>query len=310
MSNASLKKIESDECKIWPDEVSEICYPCKADNTDQPAFYYSSGNQGRPLLVGLHTWSCHYTQVSSPYAQWCIDNDWVFIYPEFRGPNLTPQGCGSELAIEDIVSAVEYACKKEGCDRSRIYLSGVSGGGHMALMIAGRHPEIWAGITAWCGISNVAKWYYETKKAQLVYSQHIEKVCGGEPLDGSARKADCLKRSPVTYLHDASDVKLDINAGIHDGHTGSVPISQSIDAFNILADPEDMITQTQKDFFVQNQRVPEELSCKIDDSLYGEKIVLFRRESKNVRLTIFEGKHEIIYPAALNFLSNQTKSIR
>ena len=67
---------------------------------NQPTMYYSSGNRDKPLLVGLHTWSCDYTQVSCPYAQWCIDYDWGFIYPNFHGPNSTPQGCGSELVLE------------------------------------------------------------------------------------------------------------------------------------------------------------------------------------------------------------------
>ncbi len=307
--NKNLGATGAGNSESWPKDVCEISYPCRADKTHQPAMYYASGNSGRPLLVGLHTWSTDYTQIASPYAQWCIDNDWVFIYPDFRGPNSAPQACGSELAVEDIESAVEYACKKENVNQNRIYLAGVSGGGHMAMLMAARRPEIWAGVSAWCGISDIAKWYYETKTAKRGYYLHIEKTCGGEPVEGSAYHSDCLKRSPLTFLHNATKVKIDINAGIHDGHTGSVPISHSIDAFNILADTADRIDEAQKNFFVQQEKVPPDLvtSEKIDDPYYGEKIVLFRRESNNARLTIFEGGHEIIYPAALNWLASQAK---
>ena len=53
MSNENLGATGAGDFESWPGEVSEICYPSKADNTDQPAIYYSSGNRGRPLLVAL-----------------------------------------------------------------------------------------------------------------------------------------------------------------------------------------------------------------------------------------------------------------
>ena len=47
----------------------------------------------------------------------------------------------------------------------------------------------------------------------------------------AAVKYELKMRSPVRHLAKAADVPLDINTGIHDGHTGSVPVSQSIEAF-------------------------------------------------------------------------------
>ncbi len=64
-------------------------------------------------------------------------------------------------------------------DPQRIYLVGVSGGGHMALLMAGRAPEVWAGVSAWCGISDLAAWHRQTKAAGLSYWQSLEKACGG-----------------------------------------------------------------------------------------------------------------------------------
>ena len=43
------------------------------------------------------------------------------------------------------------------------------------------------------------------------------------------------QRSPLTHLHRAASLPLDIAAGVHDGHKGSVPIRHSLDAFNVIA---------------------------------------------------------------------------
>ena len=54
--------------------------------------------------------------------------------------------------------------------------------------------------------------------------------------------AEYRKRPPLTHLDKAASVSIDINAGITDGHKGSVPISHSLRAFNVLADPGDRLS--------------------------------------------------------------------
>ncbi len=118
--------------KGWPEAVREIKYPSKADNTKQPALFYAPKVEAeqRPLLVGLHSWSSDYKQTMSvPYAKWCIEKKWNFIHPNFRGPNRRPEATGSELVVQDILSAVDYAKKNGAVDERRIYLVGASGGG-------------------------------------------------------------------------------------------------------------------------------------------------------------------------------------
>src|SRR5690242_5295759 len=106
----------------WPLEVKEISYLSTADNTAQPALFYAPvTNKPQPLLVALHTWSSNYKQPDSiPYARWCLTHKWVFIHPNFRGTNNKPEATGSELVIQDIVSAVEYAKQNARVDTSRI----------------------------------------------------------------------------------------------------------------------------------------------------------------------------------------------
>ena len=261
----------------------------------------------KPLLVTLHTWSYDSRQPESAHAQWCIQNGWCFIHPDFRGPNSTPQALGSELVVHDIVSAVQYAKTTCAIDANRIYLIGVSGGGHAALLMAGRRPDIWAGVSAWCGISDIRQWWAEKKAARQGYATHIEKACGGPPDINTKSAEECRKRSPLTYLKNAGGVNLDINAGVKDGRSGSVPFSHSLNAFNAVAQDKDRIDVRDIARFYQEMKAPPHLDNDVIDPLYGKRMPLFRKISRNVRVTIFDGGHEIIHSAGLNWLAQQRK---
>ena len=305
-----MKKAAAKSIKGWPPEVVKISYPCSADQTEQPAlFYRPEKDEPVPLLVGLHTWSGNYLQATSaPYARWCIDKGWVFIHPDFRGPNTKPEGCGSELAVMDIVDAVSYAKEQAKVDTKRIYLVGVSGGGHAAMLMAARAPEIWAGVSAWVGISDLQAWHRECKEAGRGYYKHVELSCGGVPGTDAAADEECRRRSPLTYLKPSLRVPLDINAGIQDGHRGSVPISHSLNAFNAVAKKKDHLTPEEIEHFVTKIEMPPHLKGELVDADYGKKTPLFRRESGSVRVTIFQGGHEIIFNAALRWLEKQKKA--
>ena len=296
--------------KDWPKEVQEIKYPSKADNTRQPAMFYAPAarSEPRPLLVGLHSWSGDYRQNNWPYGKWCIEEKWNFIHPNFRGSNRRPEATGSELVVADILSAVEFAKKHGAVDETRIYLVGASGGGHAALLLAGRAPEIWAGVSAWVPILDLAQWHTQTSKRKMKYAREIELSIGGKPLSGSEAEEEAMKRSPVTYLAHAKGVTLDINAGITDGHNGSVPISHSLEAFNLLAAAKDRLSTTQIAAFVRTAKVPQSITDTVPvDKTYGVKRVLFRRQSGSARVTIFQGGHEIIPAAALHWLAKQQR---
>lgn len=299
----------SSAIKHWPENVVTIQITSSFDATMQPALLYSPDlAEPRPLLVALHTWSDDYTQeMSVPYAKWCIENDWIFIHPDFRGPNNKPVATGSEAVISDVLDAVKYAQTTSRVDSSRIYLVGCSGGGYTALLLAARAPQVWAGVSAWVPISSLKNWYRECVASGRRYADDLVKSCGGVPGASAAVDQEYARRSPLTYLNPSLTVPLDINAGIHDGHTGSVPIRHSLDAFNVVADTADQILETEIQFFVNNEAVPPHLQQPLDDPFYGEKIPLFRRTSRAARLTIFKGGHEIIFEAALNWLSRQKK---
>lgn len=296
----------------WPAGVREIFIPSSMDGSKQPAMAYFAPDDGeaRPLLVRLHTWSDGYQRATNEafFARWALQQRWHFVHPHFRGPNQTPQAMGSEFAVRDIVDAVEFMRKAGNVDASRIYLIGSSGGGHMALLMAGRHPEIWAGVSAWVPITDIAAWHKENSSDgnSGTYARKIEGALGGPPDDESRRK-EAEKRSPVTWLANAREVPIDINHGIHDGRKGSVPFRHSLMAFNRLASPPDRLQENEIETFYQTQQRPAGWAKPAPDELYEPKTVLFRKISGNARVTIFEGGHEILYIPALNWLAQQKR---
>ena len=296
----------------WNKAVQRITYVSSADNTRQPMMFYKpERDEPRPLLVGLHSWSNNYTQKESAiYAEWCIANDWIFIHPNFRGANNKPEATGSELVIGDVLSAIEYAKANARVDETRLYAVGWSGGGYLGLLLAGRAPEIWAGVSAWVPISDSNAWYEQNRRLGTKYVREIAASCGGNPVGDSPAAEECRKRSPLTYLERARGVAIDINHGIRDGQSQGdpVPISQSLLAFNLLAAPQDHLTEEEIAYFGREFQVPANLRSEISDPDYAGLSVLFRRQSGNVRLTVFDGAHDKNTEAAFRWLNQQRRS--
>ncbi len=299
--------------ETWPPEVREVRIRSTTDASEQPALWWTApadAAKPRPLLVGLHTWSGDFRQTGSslPYWQWCRQEGWHFIHPDFRGANRTPQALGSDLAVQDIVDAVAWAKANAHVDPQRIYLIGVSGGGHMALLMAGRHPELWAGVSAWCGIVDIARWHAEHTRDGKPdrYATDIEKALGGAP-DTPARQADARRRSPLTWLDSARVVPLDIAAGVEDGRAGSVPFRHSLEAYNAVVPGTARLPEATIAEFYATQRAPRHLPPAAADPLYGSRQPVFRIHEGNTRVTIFAGKHEIVHEAALNWLNLQRR---
>ena len=287
-----------------------ITFVSKLDETPQPALFMpAAGDEPRPLVVALHTWSADLTQSWEPFRSRCEKRNWHCLYPLFRGPNWNRKACGSDLVVSDIESAVEYVKSIAKVDEKRIYLIGGSGGGHASLLMAGRTPQIWAAVSSWCPISDIAKWHAECKAAGINYYEHIEIACDGDPQVSASAAAQAKRRSPVTYLASAAGKTIvDIGTGIHDGHKGSVPVGHAMRAFNLLADEADRISDAEIDFIEKNEAIPENIAYKgAEDIAYGPYKVLLRRVSKLARITIFEGGHHQLPGPGFGFLEQQIK---
>lgn len=290
----------------WPAEVRAIHFASSGDHTEQPALFLArKATAPQPMVIFLHQWRGDYLYKGGiPLAEWCAEKGWIFAQPDFRGPNTHRGAMGSDLVVADIKSLIDYAREHAFVDDSLIFLAGPSGGGHAALLAAGRLPGVFRAVSAWVPITDLVAWHAQSEAlGHSRYARDIEAACGGPPLPGSEAEKEAVRRSPLTYLVRAGGVKIDLNAGIHDGHgRGTVPISHTLHAFNLLAHPTDAISASDIEILTEKAFVSETLRFAGTDASYGAKRVLFRRESKDVRITLFEGGHEFIPSAAQAWL--------
>ena len=286
-----------------PMNRKRIQFKSSMDGTIQEAILIVPGPTGKvqkpvPLVVSLHSWSADLTQRNA-LENLVHRRGWIYLFPNFRGANRTPQACASPLAQQDILDSISSVIDDYQVDGARIYLTGTSGGGHMTMLMAARHPNLWRAASAWVGISDLVKWHALHRNAK--YGNMIEQCCGGVPGDSVEVDAQYKARSPITYLADARDVAIDICAGLKDGHEGSVPISHSINAFNMIARArgDQLVTALEISQLSRPGKL-EQVKAGDEgfDPAFNRKYFL-RRRSGNARLTIFDGGHEGIATATI-----------
>ncbi|HZO56690.1 MAG TPA: prolyl oligopeptidase family serine peptidase [Bryobacteraceae bacterium] len=287
-----------------------VTIQASSDGAAQPALVWvPTGIQGTlPLVVHLHSWSSHFDsseawQIALKEAQ---KRNWAFVSPEFRGPNERPEACASPIARQDILDSVDYMKQKYPIDSKRVYLLGGSGGGHMTLVMAAHYPDRWRAASAWVPISDLAAWYEESRRRNLRYWRMMEGCTGGTP----ASAANEYKlRSPLPYLHQANGLPIDIQAGIQDGHTGSVPVSHSLRAFNVLAAANGHATasfaNTEISHIVSTKQVPKGSPAPPTEERRTR--ILLRRIAGPARITLFDGGHETDFPAAFIWFDSLDK---
>ena len=291
---------------LWAQDLHEVEIASSLDGEVGKAMWWHPGkSEPVPLLVALHSWSADYKQKDShEYAKRCALRGWAMIFPDFRGPNVRPIAAGSDAAVQDVVDAVAWAKKQTRIDARRVFLVGGSGGGYMSLLMAARHPKVWTAVSSWVPIADLAAWHGESKERKQRYAPNLEAVFGGPP--DAVRLAEYRRRSPLTTLARARGRAIDINAGIHDGHTGSVPVSHSLRAFNVLA-PGKAIAEADIAHITSSEKLPEGWPRATPDATYP-KPVLFRRESGKARVTLFEGGHEILFDPMFAWLDRFARS--
>jgi pimeloyl-ACP methyl ester carboxylesterase len=299
--------------------LAEVRITSSLDGSDQPSLYWAPENarsEPTPLLVFLHSWSGNYRQKNDAWLREAVERGWIYMHPDFRGRNDTPQACGSRLARQDVLDAIAFARKQFRVDSRRIYLAGTSGGGHMSMLMAGHHPTRFSAVSAWVGISDISEWYrFHLKDGEPQnYARMILKSLGGPPGESPDRDADYRDRSPVFHLNRVGDLPIEVSAGIRDGHSGSVPISHSLLAWNEIVRATDgqpvSADEIQRLTRLGGQAV--QLTAALDnlpvDESLGRKIVL-RNSHGGSRVTIFDGGHEGIAAAACDWLSRHDRLV-
>lgn len=291
----------------WIESVSvdEVEIISTADGAAQPAWWLPPEDDAQPLVVILHSWSSDYRQHAGiPYAMWAEENGWAAVAPNFRGVNDDSEAIGSDLAVQDVVDAIDWALSQEGVGGQRVYAVGYSGGGMMSLLLAGRHPDKVDAVAAW-GPPYDLIWFYEQSANEgRSYAEHIRSGCGGNPTTDPEAEAECLHRSPKTHLDAAREegVAVMLGHGIRDRLLNP---RQSAVAFNQLADESDRFTEEQLEQ-IGRSSLPEELRGWVAAETFfgeGDPEPVFARQSAKVLLVFMDSDHEMVYEAAARWLA-------
>ncbi len=298
------------------------------DGTTQPSRWLPpEGAPPAPLLVWLHSWSADYAQrdTADQVLAEARRRGWAFLMPNFRGPNTNPDAGASPLARQDIIDAVAFAMDNAGIDPDRVYLAGSSGGGHMGLVMAGEAPELWAAVAVSVPITDLAAWhtFHTTGQEPGRYAENLEAITGGPPSqerfeqltwqgDRATIDAEYHARSPLAILHRAAHLPVRIEAGIEDGHRGSVPIDHALRAFNTLALANDLpdraIPLPWIDATTRNARISPGLDSgelTAAPSAPRTRRALFARTAGPAELVLFDGAHHTDVPALIAFLETK-----
>ena len=280
------------------------------DGTLQPCYvkWPSAARGAVPLLVGLHSWSgcVEWAHPRELLERLAAERGWAFVYPHFRGCNDNPAAGGSDAAVGDVLDGVAWMKDHANIDADRVYLAGGSGGAHMALLAAARSPGTFAGVAAFCPITDLMRWHAEGLRLGTEYPAMLEGVCGGTP---AVRGDEYVRRSPLGLLDKAEGPVFYIAAGIHDGHGDQpVPPGHSMRAYNALAGESDRISEEDIAFVDACAKAPASLAFAGSDPFYpADRRIHLRRTSERVRLTLFEAGHRDNYPAAVDFLARQRR---
>jgi len=287
--------------KNWPAGFVQTEIKSSADGLMQKAIFYKSQQAVlQPLIVSLHSWSGDYMQ-EDPLANEVLLRDWNYIHPDFRGPNNNPEACGSKKVISDIEDAIRFAIENGKADKNEVHIIGGSGGGYATLLAYMKLNYPAKSFNSWVPISNLSDWYWESKGRNAKYATDLEQVA----MKGNQMNWEELdSRSPIKLPFPAEKRKnatLNIYAGVHDGYTGSVPISHSVLFYNKIA--AELYTEDVKKQVTEStlmSLVVKQLNPLADTTLkLGVRKIHLLKQSPNLTLTLFEGGHEMIVPQAL-----------
>jgi len=287
-------------------EAQQIVIPSSADGTVQPAMWLPPSGQGlQPLLVVLHSWSAGYDQrYGIPFGQWGLRNGWGMIHPHYRGEFGTEDGTASDLAVQDVLDAINFAVAQGGIQPRLVFVTGYSGGAMMSLVLAGRHPERFAGVAAWVPIHDLTFWYRYNESIGSHYADDIVEACGGEPSMSDVARATCTRRSPAAWLDEVRRARVPVYIG-HGLGDVLVPPVHAVAAFNQLASPHDRIDGELAAEIGENE-LPEPLPPLDAAHFFGaeDPPVLFARHSGPSTLVLFDGGHAMVINPTLSWMTN------
>jgi hypothetical protein len=292
-----------------PDEgPPTVTIPASASAPTQLARFWSSSVTA-PLVVDLHQWSTDQTGFSGDDTRFDVEVKrlgWNFVRPALAGRNNNPHACCSAEVLDGILASIQFAKEHGKVDASAIYVVGVSGGGYTTLCAYMSGKVHARAMIAWAAITDLAAWH--TQHAADRYGKDVE-LCTGSTT-GKLDLQECRKRSPMTMGDGPPETPVYIFAGIHDGFTGSVPITHSVRLFNRLAElygsPDQKVDDATVIEMLDRRVGPESAKGK----KIGDRLVHLERSAGAAHLTIFEGGHEMLTHVTMPILIKDYESIR
>jgi pimeloyl-ACP methyl ester carboxylesterase len=268
--------------------ATEVTYLTSFDGSEEKALYYGAKSESaRPLVLDLHSWGSNYKQWSL-LKSLSIAEDFHYIHPNFRGPNKTTMNCLSDAVISDLEDAIRYAKAHGNVDDRNIFIVGASGGGYAALGAFMKLQIPVNAFIAWVPVTDLES-YYQTAKVKRTTAD--QEILNCTTVDGTYNPEAMQARSPLSMPLPNNGSRVEIYAGINDGHGGDpVPISHSIRFYNKLAEAagEPLVSEEQAEALL-NRTAP-----LIEGVTIEERGVYFQTSFAYASLTIFDGGHEIL----------------
>jgi esterase/lipase len=300
--NDTFTPFDDTRQSTWDNDFKVVDIRSTLDNSQQKAYFFKSKSSSpKPLVLSLHSWSGTYEQ-KDELAKLSKTKDLNYIHPDFRGVNWTKDACCSDLAMQDIDDAIDYAIKNSKVDRSRIYVIGSSGGGYATLATFMKSKHTIRRFSAWVPISDLTAWYAQSKIMGTKYAENILDCTSSKD---SLNLEIAIKKSPIywkTPVEKLNTTELQIFAGVYDGIQGSVPITHSINFYNkilkdkLVNDSTLFVSDSEKLYLLEFRKALGNLGSIADRRIF------LKKQFGNIGLTIFEGNHEMLTEYAFNEL--------
>lgn len=265
-----------------PDFRPTVTIPAHGAAPTQRARFVAA-DKSAPLIVDLHYWHGDHrgysgTDVSLEAEVRALG--WNFIRPELAGSNTHPGACCSAGVLDGIAGAIEYAKREGKVDPEAVFVVGGSGGGYTGLCAMSRPLPVTA-FYIWAPISDLEAWH----------AQHPGDEFGKDIRACTRELREAKARSPLHMSLRPAEVH--IFAGVHDGFTGSVPITHAVAMFNRL-EPDYAVSDANLLALMASRRLPDAPGQRL-----GDRPVHLSRKGDRASLTIYEGGHEVLVKPTL-----------
>ncbi len=224
------------EGDIEPLETRDVTFTSSYDGSTQQMVVqlppHMDASDPPPLLVAVHGYAGTRWDPVWSYGSQVGAQGWILASPELHGerPSNRPDEPGrralaSRASQHDVLDTIAYVESHYPVDESRVYMTGFSMGGMVALVTAAKYPDLFAAVVDYSGPTDLTAWYHESLDWRR---QEIAGECGGTP---EQVPFEYQRRSAIQMPGNLLPVPL---ALIHGDADTKVPIHHSSDLYDAI----------------------------------------------------------------------------